>query len=230
MIIKNSQQDFILDLPKDIKYVGVRMSGGTDSTILGYMIAKYIVEERPDLKLVPITINHLQKAFSIDFVKKIIQFIKEDVGDVFAEHQTIWASGPTDFDNEETLKQFTRDLAVAGTIDCVFSGITQNPPPDVLEKICLEYRIHCGPPNRDGYGKLLPTQSPMQAGTQSIVRYMPFKNINKQGIAEFYNTMGVMDKLFPLTRSCDANTTDFSKHCNDEYFCGERLWGFGKLD
>lgn len=230
MIIKNSQQDFVLDLPTNIKYIGVRMSGGTDSSILGYMLATYIVKERPDLILVPITINHLQKAFSIDFVKRIIQFIKTDVGDVFGDHQTIWASGPTDKENEDTLKQFTKDLGSTGKIDCVFSGITQNPPLDVLHQIMVDYSIDSGPPNRDGYGKLLPNETAMEAGTRSINRYMPFKNVNKRGIAEFYNTMGVMDTLFPLTRSCDADTTDFSKHCNNEYFCAERLWGFGKLD
>ena len=54
-------------------------------------------------------------------------------------------------------------------------------------------------------------------------------NIDKKGVAELYDYFGLMDTLFPLTRSCEDWTDDFSAHCGKCWFCLERLWGFGKL-
>ena len=37
---------------------------------------------------------------------------------------------------------------------------------------------------------------------------VPLANIDKKGVAELYNTLGVMDTLFPITRSCEAWAKD----------------------
>jgi 7-cyano-7-deazaguanine synthase in queuosine biosynthesis len=36
-------------------------------------------------------------------------------------------------------------------------------------------------------------------------------------------------KIFPITRSCESWTNDFSKHCGECWWCKEREWGFGRL-
>ena len=63
----------------------------------------------------------------------------------------------------------------------------------------------------------------------------PLINIDKQGVKELYEKFGLLDTLYPLTRSCESFTDDFSKHCGeykDEqdvcWFCKERYWGFGR--
>ena len=43
MIIKNSQQDIVIDTTK--KRIGVKISGGADSAIVMYMVSKYVAEE-----------------------------------------------------------------------------------------------------------------------------------------------------------------------------------------
>ena len=62
MKINNSQQDIEIDLPKHYKNVGVKISGGADSAIVAYMVARYCSLERPGLSIVPITVNHEGKA------------------------------------------------------------------------------------------------------------------------------------------------------------------------
>ena len=57
----------------------------------------------------------------------------------------------------------------------------------------------------------------------------PLINIDKKGVREHYVTQGVLEELFPLTRSCETHTTDFSEHCGECWFCRERQWGFGRL-
>ena len=63
MIIKNSQQDIIIDESNDVKVIGLKISGGADSAIVGYMLCKYVTEERPDIKILPITTIHTGKPF-----------------------------------------------------------------------------------------------------------------------------------------------------------------------
>ena len=54
MIFKNSQQDIILNEGDAIKVVGLKVSGGADSALVAYMLSKYVVEERPDIKIIPV--------------------------------------------------------------------------------------------------------------------------------------------------------------------------------
>ena len=39
--ISTKQKQFVFDFDHDIKDVGIKMSGGTDSTILAYILALY---------------------------------------------------------------------------------------------------------------------------------------------------------------------------------------------
>ena len=58
-------------------------------------------------------------------------------------------------------------------------------------------------------------------------------NIDKKGVAELYETLGVMETLFPLTRSCEAYAHEshynIDKHCEKCWFCMERIYAFGRL-
>lgn len=58
--------------------------------------------------------------------------------------------------------------------------------------------------------------------------YRPLYNINKQEVANLYEEFGVMDSLFPVTRSCESLTL-LDGHCGQCWWCEERLWGFGNL-
>ena len=60
--------------------------------------------------------------------------------------------------------------------------------------------------------------------------FRPLINVDKKGVAEHYSRLGVLEDLFPLTRSCEEdNVYTFEEHCGDCWFCRERKWGFGRL-
>jgi 7-cyano-7-deazaguanine synthase in queuosine biosynthesis len=48
-------------------------------------------------------------------------------------------------------------------------------------------------------------------------------------VSELYDYFDLQNTLFPLTRSCEQYTDDFTQHCDNCWFCGERKWGFGRL-
>ena len=59
----------------------------------------------------------------------------------------------------------------------------------------------------------------------------PFFNIDKIKIAEMYESLGLIDTLFPLTRSCELENPplNFLGHCDNCWWCKERFWGFKRL-
>ena len=58
--------------------------------------------------------------------------------------------------------------------------------------------------------------------------YIPWFNHNKKDIARMYDSLGVTDTLFPVTRSCE-NDEHIGSHCGSCWWCEERLWAFGNL-
>ena len=218
MIIKNSQQDIHLEEDESTTTLGFKVSGGADSAIIGYMLCKYVTEERPDIKIIPITTVLEGKPYQLIYAKRVVEFLKNEFGDIFLEHQTNHASDKKYYiSSQETLVNETR--ASASGAKNIYSGITSNPPKEVYK----QWLPHTGPSD-DRNGKTFPTKT---NGNR-----VPLANIDKKGVAELYNTLGVMDTLFPITRSCEAWAKDeeyhIEKHCEDCWWCRERYWGFGR--
>lgn len=217
MIIKNSQQDIIIEEDETIKTVGLKISGGADSAIVAYMLSKFVVEERPDIKIIPITTTLKGKPFQLVYSKRVIEFLKNEFGDVFTEHHHNHAKKGSEY--VPTQQILVDSLRATTDMVHVYVGITANPPREIYE----QWKPWTGPTdNRNG--KNFPTR---ERGHRS-----PLINIDKKGVAELYNTLGVMDTLFPITRSCEAwdkwENYDFEKHCEICWWCKERHWGFGK--
>jgi hypothetical protein len=211
MIVSNSQQDVVIDLPKNVKHVGLKISGGADSAIVGYMLSKYVVEERPDITIIPITVNQVGKAYQEQFAKQVLGFLKKEFGNIYGKHYTSTSQEFATY--ASTQDDLMKTLYDGNVIDCHFVGITQNPPVDITPKEGVK-----GPKDDREPG----TVRPVLAGNS----YRLLVNIDKKGVKELYDTFNLMDTLFPLTRSCEDVTDDFSKHCEQCWWCAERYYGF----
>lgn len=215
MIVKNSQQDILINLEKYYRKIGIKISGGADSAILTYILSMYIKTERPELKIVPITVVHPEKSYQYLFASKVIDFCKQNFGGVFADHQVIKSSSRFTHGSEQL--DFVKSLYAKSLIDCHFFGVTKNPPKEVVKKMHI-----AGPSDKRDH------EIPLS--TRDGASFRPFVNIDKKGIAELYRELNVLDSLFPLTRSCEELTQDFSKHCQWCWFCQERFWGFERYE
>ena len=58
-------------------------------------------------------------------------------------------------------------------------------------------------------------------------QYHILVNIDKKGVKELYETLGVLDSIVPVTRSCEVFTNTFDYVCKDCWSCREKYWGFG---
>jgi hypothetical protein len=141
--------------------------------------------------------------------------ITELTGVEFGEHFVAHLEG-VDYRTEQGVLQ--ENLYKEKKIDIHYMGETMNPPLDV--EADWDFDGAGRDKSRDSRGE---THVP-------VVIFKPFRNINKKTVAELYEHFGVLDTLFPLTRSCEILTLDFSKHCDRCWFCLERKWGFGRYE
>jgi 7-cyano-7-deazaguanine synthase in queuosine biosynthesis len=217
MIIPHSKHNLNIVVFNNVSSVGLKISGGADSAITGYILSKYVVEERPDLKIVPITVDQEGKAFQIQFAKKIVEFYKKEFGDIFLEHETAYSPLPEDENYIKTQQLLTNNLYKNNKIQFHFAGITQNPPKNAIPR-SVYWRGWTDPPDRERLKNIY-------EGTACH----PLINFNKRDVAELYRYFNVFDTLFPMTRSCEKYTDNFEKHCGNCWFCAERRWGFDRL-
>lgn len=59
--------------------------------------------------------------------------------------------------------------------------------------------------------------------------YVPFVNLNKKDIAKMYHELGIVETVFPVSRSCE-NDNHLGSHCGKCWWCNERKWAFGFLE
>ncbi len=221
METKISKRTIVFDLPKTFKNIGFKTSGGTDSSILGYMLFKYVSEERPDLTIIPVTIEKYFNPYHIKFSKYVFDFCKEKFPDVkTGEFQTAYAPFHEWTDILDKLLgwdvaqlKFMTKIKAEKIIDCSVVGLTTNPPGMYFS----------------GRGFRTPIEGLVRPEVEET-SYYPLRNIDKKGVYELYKHFGLLESLLPLTRSCesvDTKLTDnFKKHCAECFRCNERKWAF----
>lgn len=192
------------------KKIGIKMSGGCDSSIVAYMICDFVTKNKLDVKLIPITVDLKGKAFQSIFAKRVVSWLESQFDMKFEKHQTVYCPNKNkyiSFQNALITNLYDKQI-----IDCHYNGITKNPPSGSFTS------WQSGPVD-DRTGN----------ASNSENSIWPLKNIDKKGVHDLYVKYNLMETLFPITRSCEAWTDDFTKHCGECWWCKERIWGFGRL-
>jgi 7-cyano-7-deazaguanine synthase in queuosine biosynthesis len=190
--------------------VGISCSGGTDSSLLLYILMSNCID--------PIHIftlsNNLKGRSNAVVVPRVIEKCIQLTGNINIIHHSWYSNLQT----EETLFDFQRKFILDGKINSVFYAVTANPPKE--EKFAA------------GSGESILRNS-------EVIRdeilfdgycYTPFTNKNKKTIARIYQDLNLMESLFPVTRSCEhVGQLEYYGHCGKCWWCEERLWGFGRV-
>ena len=217
-------------LGKPIETAGIWLSGGADSSLLCYMIADKIKRENHTIKIQPVSV---QKRPGEMTTSNVLIKIKEllDADDIFKDH--IIYQTPNDWVGEEYSSLFKtkhHEHLKNKTYDLIYSGITSN--------ISVEEQIKLGQNIAPDVEKVRGSDIDKQLIYYSNFFYnnelreeievRPFFNVTKKSIAEKYIELGLLDTLFPITKSCeDRSVTE--GHCGKCWWCLERKWAFGTL-
>lgn len=231
MIVPTSQGNVEINIQGKRKVL-VKVSGGADSAILLFMLAKYKKEYNPDIEFIISSSEHALRPYQFEFAKKVIEVVERhySLGDY--EHIKNHNRGGEHYD-EDMEKMNLPLLEDENTVQ--FMGITANPSVEEL----TEYMNTIGAGDdfvvtremdRDlDHPERFPEKEALiEPGVYKFNR--PFTWINKNAVAEIYDYFGMREELFPVTRSCENSTLDFSSHCGECWFCHERRLGFGHFD
>jgi len=219
MIFKTTQDTYNFESLKEVKRIGIKVSGGADSAGISFMIFKTIHDQKLDTEVVIITTDHSDKPYQRIYSNKVIGWLRKEFPSVKVIAHLTNDTGTMDYsDAQDVVLDKAYDIL---NIERHYNGITQNPPREISEQFEDE---SIGEFDETRFG-----QFAQWNGDYTHPGYRPFINTDKKGVAEIYKQYNLLDTLFLETRSCEEVTHDFSKHCGRCWYCKEREWGFGKL-
>jgi hypothetical protein len=189
-----------LKLPEGNR-IGVMVSGGADSAILLYLLAKLKIESLNPTQLITFTVPKKidgALAFSDTIVSYINNLLEIDLN---SPHPV----GNLDSHYSEIIKTGAYEAVNQFNLDCIIFGSQQVPPPEF--KMLGLYPARPNEVNQ--YEKV----------------YCPFALVDKRHTLDLYRIYNRLD-LLSLTHSC---TETAMGRCYKCFNCSERLWALNSL-
>ena len=198
-----------LNIPKNVKKIGLAMSGGCDSSLLLYLLCNQIVEDNLlDVTIHPLIFCHIDRPSMIKPVYDVIMEVERSSGSLFpierphvgyAKHKTT-----------EILKEYLNPKE--RNVDIICRGTTRNPPLVVMP----------------GDQKDRAWEDPEEPEINEEGEWVPFTNMHKQDLALIYKELNLKN-IFELTVSCIGHFDEsegFTKACRRCWWCFEKNWAF----
>ena len=222
MLIKNKfgEVDPLAEVKVGARVIGISMSGGADSTMLCYLLAKSIANRTPKMSIQPYNGYDMDYPGDSNKLPYIIDYIR----DRFPNVDLRWPMSVV-FPNpksENIKNMYIRDLVKKMSNknwDARVVGITLGPPIHIQEKFEIN--------TNDSNIKRLPgyhlydeviTHGPDTSG--------PFKTIDKRFVIQCYKDYDMLD-LLEKTESCISNIK-----CSGDakcWWCKEREWAMKEV-
>lgn len=211
----------IIPIDPSWKRVLIQVSGGLDSALLLYFVAKTFQDYGIKAEIIPLSLEVPTKAKTLGSARNVIN----EVRTLLKSQQIrngIEVSIPVDLCKPPYKNKFfmntVAEVIQRENIDFEMNGNTKNPP--------FEDRRHF---RDDEHRELLRDarttiyNSPRSAS--------PHAFNDKKGIIHLYQKENLLNRLAPLTLSCDLELEEIQRRglsipCGDCWWCHERAWGF----
>jgi len=202
-------EDFLQNLDPNKYIIVTRVSGGIDTAVLTYLIAKEITERGMDFEILPWTMMDVPNARKT--AEKVLKMIKEEFPSVtFLDHLVtpkrwnMWLDVPKMLDTNFDVAFFT-------------NGTNRAPPPDIIgeeESVKMNYLD----------GRNIGTKEFQKVGIEAP-DYKPFDLWDKRFVAALCRDLNLTNKILSITWTCRSKEhTSPCKECNG---CKEKKWSFG---
>lgn len=226
LLTDNFGQIAKLKIPKKVKKIGVSMSGGADSSMLCYLLAKQIKKQNLDIIIHPISARFSVRPWSHDRAKNVVDFIISnlDCPEIFGQHYFFNVSDEecqSDYEKEKHFSHIIGFLLQNNMIDHLFSGKTKNPSQKVMDTFIDKN------PQKDRNN---PTKKNIY---KAPVETVPWAMVDKRLIMSQYQKYDLINTLLPITRSCEGDnliTKNFTKECGKCWWCEERKWALEQVN
>jgi hypothetical protein len=209
--------------------VGIKLSGGADSSIIYYAFCeKY--KNNDSVNIVVITLDTDLKCYYVASAKRIIEKVAELTGKRPLKHFTNriphgWREYTA---GQEAL--VTEAISEFGDMK-FYSGMTTNPNPDDMYQYFLNSDL--GLDNTRVLDSI-ESRDVERDELHGINRgYRPFGNSDKMAVAQAYNDLNALDIIYAHTNSCEVvkmvNDDGIPIHCGYCWNCLERWYAFGRI-
>lgn len=228
-----SDVDYIeIGIPKSEKPVSVFISGGVDSALVTYMVVKTIQEFNLSTEVYPITTEFMARPFNINRSWGVLRKIEELTGFKFSQHLIFPMPNHSlkisDEDKKPIMSKNINEYFRRYDLSLMFNGLTANPP---VEEV---------PDNRWGVRQIERDDVDLvRLKLKQKTTHYPLLWSDKRVVSELYSRLGILDTIFPLTRSCESDLEEskyFTKTCfqvkdpgTECWWCRERKYGFSHL-
>jgi len=226
------------------KRIGVRVSGGADSSILYYALCDYF-KDRPDVEIYPLTMDTPFKWWYSQGAKRVIDRVTELTGKAPADWYVYYYSHFTADAElqkyEDGINEMQYTAVKKYNLDAVYIGLTKNPPISEMKTYFTSVDHGLDVERAIGYidardetrdDQTDPEFMTVHYPDTTVKQVIPFANAHKRAVKEFYDHYNAIDILYPYTYSCEEEPpvrTQPLPHCNHCFFCLERWWGFGRI-
>ena len=212
-------------VPKHKRDIGVMVSGGADSALVAYLFAKTVKKYNTGTKIYPITTEFMARPCNIRGAYNVLRTIEKLLDMRFGQHLIFPTPNHlehvTDEDKKRLFSKNINEYRSRYNLLFIGNGLTANPP---IEEV---------PDTK--FVRDLDRENVKEKLSQEYTQY-PFLLSDKKVIGKLYSNEGLLDSLFTLTRSCEANTEESKNHtltCFDFkpkgeecWWCRERAYGF----
>ena len=244
-----------LKLDKDgiPKTIVVSLSGGCDSASALYLTAKHF----PNIEIYPITFQDVRCEWDALAAEQIVKFIQKrfpnaKLNDIFIDKyddldQATYPKAQDMIDNDPRYQSCNlTQMSKINQLDegnerfmkqwpgCIrLDGMTDNPPKET--RLSFAESMKKAHPNLNFREReILRVQGELRRDNPNKPEltynvYQPFVNVNKKFVADIFKQEGLLEELYPITRSCvgGANqTNNFKEWCWQCFWCFEKAWAF----
>ena len=200
------------------KTLALSMSGGADSTILCYILAK--TSQKRDLQITIQPYNGYDIWAPIDStgVIKIIKYIqsKFPTVDIQWPISTVFntnGASASEGDKNSYISPLIEKLKTHNLVDLVMNGVSLGPPIEVQQSLSSHHPI-----------TRLPGYHLWDEVERAHDHLAPFKQVDKRFIIQCYKDFKI-EELLEMTNSCTAP----QGNCKECWWCQERTWAYNKV-
>jgi hypothetical protein len=197
------------------KTLALSMSGGADSTMLCYLLAKTSRRHNLQITIQPYNGYDIWAPMDSKGVVKIIKYIQSKFPNVDIQWpiSTVFDTNGDFAPNDKNMyiTPLIEKLVAHNVVDLVMNGISMGPPLEVQQTF------------KDWDNKInvrrLPGYHLWNEVERAIDHLSPLKHIDKRFIVYCYKKFGI-EELLEMTNSC----TEPQGNCRECWWCQERSW------
>ena len=224
----------------------ISISGGLDSASLLFLVSKHF----PQIKLIPYVCRDQMAPKDADAAEQIVEwmqmrFPENNIPDIeiyeFNAHNEEFVTYDKVEEWRSKWPQF-KTMSRAGIskviqVDTIswnimkrfpgavrLDGMTRNPPSNHMRVFGFYDKAE-----RRRDKEVAPVEVYRIYDRAFLNIHQPYANVDKKFVADVYATNGLMETLYPLTRSCIGTykqTDGFTRECYKCFWCHEKAWAF----